>query len=204
MQRQRSHASYLRRTLGTGWAAMMLLAGCTETITSKTVILPTPLIEPLPVTVGVYYSPELRTNQSTWRPCCGSFAYKLSITPSSVAMLEQVFAAMFERTVVVASRPPLPAGGFDVAAVIEPVISFSVVHYSPTQLPPYIQIVITLSLYAPDGASLMSWSASGTGSGKDASAALRDAAAVIMTEFAAQPEVKEWLSSIGENSGDGP
>ena len=201
MQRQRPHVLYLHRTLGAGLAAMLLVAGCTETITAKTVTLPTPLIEPLPVTVGVYYSPELRTNEPTVRlpkrcPWCGSSMYKLSVGPAAAAMLERVFAAMFERTVVVASRPPLPAGGSDVAAVIEPAITFNVGR-------DFISIGIYLTLYAADGASLKSWSASGTGPGTDAAAALRDAAAVIMTEFAAQPEVKEWLSSIGEPGGDG-
>ena len=198
MQRQYPHALYPRRTLGVGLAAMMLVASGAETISATTVTLPTPLIEPLPVTVGVYYSPELRTNEPTAvRLPNENTTYKLSVGPAAAAMLERVFAAMFERTVVVASRPPLPAGGSDVAAVIEPAITFTVgldLFY----------IVINLTLYAPDGASLMSWSASGIGSGKDAAAALRDAAAVIMTEFAAQPEVKEWLSSIGVPGGDGP
>lgn len=199
MQRRWPHVLYLRRPLGAGLAAMMLVAGC-ETITAKTVTLPTPLIEPLPVTVGVYYSPELRTNEPTVYYRSQRRTYKLSIGPAAAAMLERVFAAMFERTVVVAIPPPLPAGGPDVAALIEPAIEdFGVIGDS-------IFIRLHLTLYAPDGdgAPLMSWSALGTGSGKGAAAALRDAAAVIMTEFAAQPEVQEWLSSIGEPGGGGP
>ena len=197
MQRRGPQALYLRRSRGAGLVVMLLLAGCTETITAKTVTLPTPLIEPLPVTVGVYDSPELLTSEPTARLMNRDTTYKLSVGPAAAAMLERVFAAMFERAVVVASRPPLPAGGSDVAAVIEPAITFAV-------SPDFISISIYLTLYAPDGASLMLWLASGTGPGTDAAAALRDAAAVIMTEFAAQPAVKEWLSSIGEPGGDGP
>jgi hypothetical protein len=80
----------------------VLLCGCSAHI--EPVLARRPLVEPLPLSVGVYFSPEFRV----YRNKCETFLCKeYDLGPPSVALFETVLAGVFENTVVLDAMPPL-------------------------------------------------------------------------------------------------
>src|SRR6185369_9651133 len=80
---------------------------------------PPPSVTKIPVTVGIYYAPAFRTYEHTWRQ--DGTTFHLNVGNASMRLLTACVAALAERTLVVARRPPLRAVP-PVAAVIEAAI----------------------------------------------------------------------------------
>jgi hypothetical protein len=93
----------------------MFLCGCSAS-QIEPVLSRRPLVEPLPLSVGVYFSPEFRT----YRHKCDAFlCSEYDLGSPSIALFETVLAGMIDNTVMLASMPPAELGQ-KVSGVIVP------------------------------------------------------------------------------------
>lgn len=170
--------------------------------------LPTPLVEKLPLTVGLYLSPELTTfvheetidEKSEWR---------LDLGPSQKMMFENLLTGMF-RSVKLLKEP---TGDATVDAVLSPSIDeFQMAIPKQTYSTFYeVWIRYQMKLTTKDGELLGEWplTAYGNANARDYSfmqsekepalrkaayEALRDAMAFFTLQFRTVPEVKDWLT----------
>ena len=91
---------------------LALLSACTATKLETRAALPPPLLEQLPVRVGVYYSKEFR--EYVHRETRGTIDYEVNLGPAHVTNLDWLLKAMFREVVPVddpskagSIRPPL-------------------------------------------------------------------------------------------------
>jgi hypothetical protein len=198
-------------------AAAALLGGCGATQVIVEAKFPTPLVEPLPVSVGILIPEELYNyiytedvpDQSLWTIALGD---------ANVAMLQPLFKRMFRDT---RSVDDVPTGGAQAGldGVLKPTISKFEFDVPVGQRDKFVEVWIQyqLSLYDADGRSVVDWAVSGYGKSelmrnrqdavqKAAIVAMREAGATISTKFAEQPQVKTWLGEKGHavTPGAGP
>jgi hypothetical protein len=185
-------------------AASGLLAGCSSSVIVESDF-PTPLIEPLPVTMGVILDEELYNfiytedipDQSTWTIALGD---------ANIAMLEPLFDTMFMATQIVDALPLGAADAAQVDGVIQPVLEKFEFDVPIGERDEFVEVWMQykLSLYEPDGELVAEWPVSGYGKSelerdregavlKAAVVAMREVGATISTKFAAQPQVSYWL-----------
>ncbi len=185
-------------------AAAALLGGCGATQVIVEAKFPTPLVEPLPVSVGILIPEELYNyiytedvpDQSVWTIALGD---------ANVAMLQPLFKRMFRDT---RSVDAVPTGGAlaGLDGVLKPTIAKFEFDVPVGQRDKFVEVWIQyqLSLYDADGRSVVDWAVSGYGKSelmrnrqdavqKAAIVAMREAGATISTKFAEQPQVKTWL-----------
>jgi hypothetical protein len=184
-------------------AAGMLLGACTSTVTVESKF-PTPLVEPLPVRVGVIFDDALKNyvytedlpQQSRWAIVLGD---------ANVAMLMPLFSTMFA-SVQAVSAVPVQAGA-KLVGVIRPTLEkfeFELPDGGDNNQFAEVWVQYKLTLYADDGKVITEWPVSGYGKSElvgnqenavdqAAIVALRDVGAAISTKFAAQPDVSYWL-----------
>ncbi len=209
----------LRAPVAKSWlalAATALLGGCSTQVIVEAKF-PTPLVEPLPVSVGILIPEELYNyiytedvpEQSLWTIALGD---------ANVAMLQPLFKRMFRDTRSVDAVPASGApAGLD--GVLKPTIAKFEFDVPVGQRDKFVEVWIQyqLSLYDADGRSVIDWAVSGYGKSelmrnrqdavqKAAIVAMREAGATISTKFAEQPQVKTWLGEKGHatNPGAGP
>jgi hypothetical protein len=197
-------------------AATVLIGGCSTQVIVEAKF-PTPLVEPLPVSVGILIPEELYNyiytedvpEQSLWTIALGD---------ANVAMLQPLFKRMFRDTRSVDAVPASGApGGLD--GVLKPTIAKFEFDVPVGQRDKFVEVWIQyqLSLYDADGRSVIDWAVSGYGKSelmrnrqdavqKAAIVAMREAGATISTKFAEQPQVKTWLGEKGHatTAGAGP
>ncbi len=160
-----------------------------------------PLIEPLLLTVGVYYRPELIGRHEvvtdyTYHNGAPRmvWTYHLPLGAPSVAGFDRVFGALFERIIKIDHNPPSPSDRAELDAVIEPRI---VSVWRQT-------IVYEFAFSTPTGEEIATWMVEGTADEQQASApskqaelevrrAVRNAMAKFMLSFGNQYGVKDWL-----------
>lgn len=185
-------------------AQALALVGCASAVVVESEF-PTPLVETLPLSVGLFYEPELKDfihaealpRSSTWT---------IDLGDANLAMLEPLYEAMFASTREVGALPPTPAEAASVDAILSSALNrfeFDVPRESRDQ---FVEVWLEyrLELRDPSGAVLIDWPVSGYGKAeidgsreaavhRAAIVAMREAGARISTEFLAQPSVQEWL-----------
>ena len=87
------------------WALGLLLAGCGSSIFPIQPNVPAPVVEPVPVLVGVYYADALRNHGCTGGKDTFDFGWTVAMGPPSIAMFDGLFAAMFHEIETVDTRP---------------------------------------------------------------------------------------------------
>ena len=192
-------------------AAAACLAGCggSEVIVEST--FPRPLIEPLPVSMGIVIPDELYNfiytedipDQSLWTIALGD---------ANVAMLAPLFEGMFRETTELESLA-LAAGNTTLDGVIEPKLEKFEFDVPTGERDEFVEVWLQyqITIYEPDGGTVIQWPVSGYGKSellKDAEdavqraavVAMREAGATIATKFSDQPQVKEWLGGKGHGA----
>ena len=175
----------------------IFLGACTIHHEIKPVLERRPLVEPLPLTVGIYFSPEFRTYHASL--CVPSLCNEYDLGPPSVTLFEILVAGLFEKVLVVDSTSP-PDSNLKVAGIIAPTIAnFEYRLYQDG----YHHIAYRLTLYSPAGANLGAWEVDGAASieavsfphtnGKIARVTMRRAAANFVRGFRKEPVVMNWL-----------
>jgi hypothetical protein len=189
-------------------AAGACLAGCggSQVIVEST--FPTPLIEPLPVSMGIIIPDELYNfiytedipDQSLWTIALGD---------ANVAMLAPLFKGMFRDTRDIESLA-LVAGDRSLDGVIEPKLDKFEFDVPTGERDEFVEVWLQyqITVYEPDGGTVIQWPVSGYGKSellrdpedavqRAAIVAMREAGATISTKFSEQPQVKQWLGGKG-------
>jgi hypothetical protein len=197
------------------------LTACSSTRVQVSPILefPTPLVEPLPVNMGVYY-PEVFRNfvYDESQDSQGADDTVIELGKAQVSLFERILPAVFTEVRVVERGEPASMRA-DLDAILVPQIvdvEYSVPRTSKAKIYE-VWIKYQFDLLAPDGSTIANWTMPVYGktptaflkSNEDAInlaslMALRDCGAAFITGFTRVPEVAQWLDrSIGNASPDG-
>jgi hypothetical protein len=193
------------------WFGIAAIANLTACGGSQVIVesdFPTPLIEPLPVSMGIIIPDELYNfiytedipDQSLWTIALGD---------ANVAMLEPLFKRMFRDTREVESLA-LVTGDGTLDGVIEPKLEKFEFDVPNGERDEFVEVWLQyqITVYEPDGGTVMQWPVSGYGKSellrdaedavqRAAVVAMREAGATISTKFSEQPQVKQWLGGKG-------
>jgi len=192
------HLLQRRRVLAGLLAAW--LAGCAPTqFEAGSEHIPTPLIDRIPVAVGVHLPAEFRDKVYAEKRSGVEYSIRLGKAQSDGFL--RMMQAMFARVVVV-DGPAAAGADPEIRGVLEPVLEdYAFVTPGDAGTSAYAaSLKYTVRLYSPDGQFVESWTFTGygsrpgsafPGSGDDAlkaatSAAMRDAAAKLVAEFREQ------------------
>ena len=184
-------------------AATVLLAGCASEVVVESKF-PTPLVDPLPVRMGIIYSEQLHNyiytealpEQSVWT---------IDLGDANLSMLQPLFSKMFTETREVAAVPTTPADG-QLDGVLEPNLAKFEFDVPIGERDKFVEVWMQyeLTLYEPNGDKVVTWPVSGYGKAelgrnreeavqRAAIVAMREVGATISTKFADQPLVSTWL-----------
>ncbi len=194
-----------RSFLLTGLA--LALAACGAVQVGTDVEFPKPLVDELPMTVGVYYSDEF-TKYAHAEQRWGT-EWKIELGKFHVRMTDRLFDSAFRDTVHVKSLGDLP-GEQPLRAVVEPRIElYSFITPRDTGAKYYaVTIRYRLNVFAPDGRLADSLTFTGYGSSPSSGmtstnpmvlatkAAMRDAAAKFLVQFPEQPVTKKMIAEL--------
>ena len=189
-------------------AAGACLTGCGGSQVIVESAFPTPLIEPLPVSMGIIIPDELYNfiytedipDQSLWTIALGD---------ANVAMLGPIFKVMFRETRDVESLAVV-AGDSSLDGVIEPKLEKFEFDVPTGERDEFVEVWLQyqITVYEPDGGTVIQWPVSGYGKSelirdpedavqRAAIVAMREAGATIATKFSEQPQVRTWLGGKG-------
>lgn len=101
-----------------GAALALLVAGCGAVRVQPATQLPPPLIDQIPVTIGIHYTDEFR--QYTYKEERYATEYEAVLGPAHVAKLKRLLEAMFERVVEVDDPASVATLEPPVVMVLEP------------------------------------------------------------------------------------
>lgn len=192
--------------------AAAAIAGCSHTMEVDATLGQSPVVEVLPLTMGVHYPPELRRHHSSTSYGIHTFDYYLG--SPSIALFDQVFSGMFARVISMTEDPIRFDDDVGVAAIIvmrlerfQP-YDFSFGAHSTIIHTP-VKITYRAILYSPQGNQIDSWTVDGSGvyetesgpgqvPGPEAltAIAMRRAAGKFIAGFHQQPEVAKWLTEL--------
>lgn len=179
-----------------------VLAGCSTTVPPLTVEFPTPLIENMPLSVGIYYDDELRNFTYNETVSDGS-RWTIELGESNVRLFDRLFAAMFQQTTEVSDTRTAPPG---VDGIIHPVLE-EYAFLTPNELGSRfyaVSIRYRVFLYDAQGNELAAWPINAYGQSRSGlinagkmrtgplqeatNLAMRDAAAAAIVTLPLQPE----------------
>jgi hypothetical protein len=193
------------------WPAVIAgaaLCGCGSTQVIVEADFPAPLVEPLPLSMGVMIPDELYNfiytedipEQSLWTIALGD---------ANVAMLEPLFKGMFQQITDV-EGVPVAAGVVGLDGIIEPKLEKFEFDVPIGERDEFVEVWMQyqITVYEPDGSTVLQWPVSGYGKSelirdqedavqRAAIVAMREAGATISTKFSEQPQIKEWLEGKG-------
>jgi len=182
----------------------VLAAGCASSVVVESEF-PTPLVEPLPVRMGLLFEEDLQNfihvedlpQQSAWT---------IDLGDANIAMLSPLFETMFLETQQVSDVPVAPGAVNDVDGVLRPVLEKFEFDVPIGERDEFVEVWMQylLTLYEPDGSVVTEWPVSGYGKAeltrqredsvnRAAIVAMREVGAAISTQFAQQPDVSYWL-----------
>lgn len=180
------------------------LAGCASEVTVDASF-PTPLVEPLPVRMGVIFDEELHDYVHS-EEIPRQASYTIELGAANVAMLGPLFDTMFTATERVDAVPLDASAAANVDGVIRPELEKFEFDVPIGERDEFVEVWMQyrLLLYEPDGELVAEWPVSGYGrsefSGNRTDAlhrasvvAMREVGAAISTEFPTQPAVSYWL-----------
>ena len=185
--------------------AASMTAGCVSSVVVESNF-PAPLIEAMPVRVGVIIDDSLSDyvyvedvpQQSTWT---------IDLGDANVAMFRPLLTSMFKEVEVVdgVPLPPDQAPLFD--GVIKPALEKFEFDVPVGERDEFVEVWMQyrLTLYDPNGNVVVEWPVSGYGKAeldggrekvlqRAAIVAMREVGANIATQFPEQEEVSYWLS----------
>lgn len=198
------------------FVALVLLFGvaaCAPTRFETKTDVPPPLIEKIPIAIGVHMPLEFREQVYEEKRPGGGGEYKIGLGKAQSAGFLRILEAMFEKVVVVSSVTGAGREAPGIRGVLQPQLedyAFVTPVDSGTQA--YAaSLRYTIRLFSPEGALAESWSFTGYGSqpassfpGKGDEAlqaatrlAMRDAAAKLAAEFREQAIARGLVSPGG-------
>lgn len=181
---------------------LFCLGGCASQVEVDAEF-PTPLIEQVPLTVGVLLD-EALTEYEHYEEIPEQITWTIRLGAANREMLEQLFGTMF-MTVPVDAVPTADAAS-EHDGVIKPELDKFEFEVPVRGRDNYAEVWMQyrIKLYEPDGDLVVDWPVSGYGKSEimrdregslneAAIVALREVGAAIATQFPTQPEVEYWL-----------
>ena len=183
-----------------------LLGGCAPVILVSTEF-PRPLVEPLPIRMGVLLDEELLTYEYEER-IPQQATYIIQIGNANASMMNQLFQPMFAAVEPVNELPLTEIDSSRIDGVLSPELDRYEFDVPIGQSDEFVEVWMQylLRLYEPNGELITEWPVSGYGKaelmrtsdrtnaiGRATVLAMREVGAVIATRFAEQPEVEYWL-----------
>jgi hypothetical protein len=208
----------MSRSLITALFTVLTLGGCAGANVQMQGDIPTPLVNRLPVRMGLYLEPALLQyvfeekiqDHGDWR---------VEVGPMQRKLFEQITRAMFLEAVPVSSIAPV---GVDLDAVLAPSIAeFQISIPSQTRSDFYeVWIKYQMRLYDTHGTLIAEWPLTAYGKANKGDfgfmdnsdklairqatmTALRDAGAFLSLRFSTVPNVKAWLDARSKQPGAG-
>lgn len=198
-------------------AIAITLHGCSTNVIIVQGEFPTPLVDALPVTLGIHYTEDFANHKYEYQPK-GMTEIKLVMDTGGVQtqMFNNLLPHMFEDVVMLDTYPPEPDSGIDLVLIPE-VDDFQHAIPSHTKINVFeIWIRYRMQLFDAAGDPVADWIMSSYGktptafmqsndAGINSAAivALRDAGANFALNFARVPEVKLWLEERADTDGVG-
>jgi hypothetical protein len=179
----------------------ILLAGCLQSATIKPLDVPEfQGVDPIPATVGVYYSPEFVAQEATY----GShdLQYRSDLGPASRSVLDPLIRSAFAETVLVDSaNPPELVSGELEAVLIPGIVRIRAKTHPGDWRKHTISISYRLRVNHADGSSLTLHAKGQTEHSslylyKGIPDALRSAAADLWVTLQAAPRNTEWFTGL--------
>jgi hypothetical protein len=183
---------------------MITVAGCSQSMTVQTGF-PTPVLEPLPLVVGIRYPDSLTDFVHQEAPPLEA-EWTIRLGAANQLLFDKLFGAMFVETVVLDQEADVAAHP-ELDAVIEPTLEefeFSLPRQSQTDQYA-VWLRYNVRVYTPDGELISNWPVTAYGQvgakklGAEKSMqqatvlAMRDAAANIAVGFINAPGIKDKL-----------
>lgn len=185
------------------------LSGCASNIVVKG-SLPAPLISPVPVKVGVYYSPDFKKYKHH-EVIARQQTYNIDFGEQDYVFFRVLMSAMFQ-SVVPVGEPPLPpdkARGLD-GVIVPQIVKYGFLTPGISGLNFYsASITYRITLYTPGGKKIHDWTLVGYGKseggmfGGDDRAlesatleAIRDGGARIAIDLPRDPAFVAWVQQV--------
>ena len=167
---------------------------------------PQPLIEPLPIKVGVYYDNNFGTFETTQKVevlDAGTYIENIKMGKANIALFDYILSTVFEKVIPVQYLSEGSEYKKDIDLIIEPIVH-SYTYPNVTVDGPYIHIIYAINVYLPDGEQIDSWRIKGSGHVPPrfelkhettavvelTQMAMREVAAKFITDFCNQEEIK--------------
>lgn len=201
--------SGLTRPLIAAAAATLIfcISACTNTV-KVSGNFPTPLVEKLPVKVGLYFSKEFK-EYTPVEVLYQDTDWEVPIGYASQQMFEQVFLSMTNEVIILDKKPEPGTFAKGVDLIIAPEFTdFGILDPDVTPLEFFsVSFKYRVKVTTPQGMQLADWEFNSygkaswrhfneEGSVREALiTALRDAAATLAIDFRKQPGIASWLAS---------
>lgn len=211
--RDRNKGLNSRRTFLVGLLLLLgvgtLMSGCAHTIPLNATVSQTQEVSEVPISVGVYYTPQFRSYKHEGSRMGDKWIYNLG--EASVNLFDKVFPTLFQEARHVRERPPISSSDDNLTAVIVPKIEAFDFSLPFLKNGTYTaEITYRFTLYSVKGDPFASWTIKGEGEqrgqfgfsfsrwpGEAADHAMEDAARKFMLGFRDEPEVLNWLTQNG-------
>jgi len=186
-------------------AAIVLTAGCETEVPVETTI-PEPLVEALPLTVGVYYEPDF--SNYTYSEKASGTDWTINLGDSTIHMIDRVLAKSFAGVVLLDALPAEGATQAGVDFLLKPTVDeYAFLTPQDAGVDFYsVSIRFQLFAYSPNGAPLDQWEINSYGRTRSkklnakqsmssaTDQALRDAAATMVLDFRQRPQIQALLA----------
>lgn len=188
---------------------VVALSGCSRTVRPLNTEFPTPLIEALPLSLGIYYDDDLRNFTYNETVSDGS-TWQIELGQNNTRLFDRLFGAMFSQLVVVddIDNPPPHVEG-----VIQPVLE-EYAFLTPREMGSRfyaVSIRYRIFLFDTNGNELAAWPVNAYGQSREGgrktakgvkaspiqeatNLAMRDAAAGIVVMLPQQDEIKSLIN----------
>jgi hypothetical protein len=187
------------------YATIVLSAGCQTDVVVETTT-PEPVVEALPLTVGVYYEPEF--SSYTYSEKGSGADWKIDLGGSTINMFDRVLDKSFASVVRLDALPAEGATQPGVDFLLKPTVDeYAFLTPEDSGVDFYsVSIRFQLNAYAPNGAALDQWEINAYGRSRSkllnaresmssaTEQALRDAAATMVLDFRQRPQIRALLA----------
>lgn len=187
-------------------------SGCSTTVPPLQVEFPAPLIEHMPLSVGIYYDEDLR-NFTYNETVSDGTSWTIELGENNLRLFNRLFSAMFRQTVEIDDIQHAPPG---VDGIIHPVLE-EYAFLTPNELGSRfyaVSIRYRVFLYDTDGTEVAAWPINAYGQSRASvinagrmrtgplqeatNLAMRDAAAAAIVTLPLQPEIVQLTAAAVE------
>ncbi len=190
----------LARSLLIGTASLLAFTGCTsKSLTLSEPTLPVPLLDPIPLRVGIKYSPEMH-DFTHHEELLANQKWTISLGEANKLLYDQIFKAMFDETVILGPDDSPQLAGVDLM-IVPSVEAFEFALPQQSRTETYtVWIRYRLVVYDKAGEEIANWPVSAygkSGAGKfDGNKAIQRATALAMRDAAALVSMR-FISETG-------